>query len=319
MAAADQLRQAREGCGARDSSTARSTARCSTRSSGSSPRAAGPAERDICARLRATTPLRGETLAELVDAVRADDEWLLAPRGRSGTGLEHLICELVLACRDVVGTDFAMSRGMRSLPQLVAALRAQEWERLVEWELPAYSAASCRRRRRLAHFGGDTTRSLTPPPRSRPACSTTRGTSCRATCRGAGGGGAGPFRAADHAGPGLLLRPPPPRARGQPGALLHPEPQPVTVLDRRLAGFVDLRLLRCVGPPFEERDLVVAHRASTPDRGGDRAGGTGGRRGGGGDGHGLRPRVAPALDQRAACGRAGRGGRPAGTRGTGGR
>lgn len=221
-------------------------------------------ERDICARLRATTPLRGETLAELVDAVRADDEWLLAPRGSFGTGLEHLICELVLACRDVVGTDFAMSRGMRSLPQLVAALRAQEWERIVEWELPAYFCCVVPAPSALAHFGGDTTR----------VADAAAAISARMQYN------------SWHFLPGNLPRVPVVEARDHfvPPTMpdlayfsdLHHRghvanrvrysirsPQPVTVLDRRLAGFVDLRLLRCVGPPFEERDLVVAHRAST--------------------------------------------------------
>ena len=39
-------------------------------------------------------------------------------------------------------------------------------------------------------------------------------------------------------------------------------PQAVDVLGRRFDGFVDLRLLRCEGPPFGEQDMLAAHRAS---------------------------------------------------------
>jgi hypothetical protein len=39
-------------------------------------------------------------------------------------------------------------------------------------------------------------------------------------------------------------------------------PQAVRVLDRTFNGFVDLRLLRCDGTPFDEQDLLAAHRCS---------------------------------------------------------
>src|SRR5262249_27360417 len=39
-------------------------------------------------------------------------------------------------------------------------------------------------------------------------------------------------------------------------------PQPVEVLGRTFTGFIDLRLLRCEGPPFDEQDLIAAHRTS---------------------------------------------------------
>jgi hypothetical protein len=39
-------------------------------------------------------------------------------------------------------------------------------------------------------------------------------------------------------------------------------PQPVDVLGRMFNGFIDLRLLRCAGLPFDEQDLLAAHRSS---------------------------------------------------------
>lgn len=39
-------------------------------------------------------------------------------------------------------------------------------------------------------------------------------------------------------------------------------PQAVEVLDRAFNGFMDLRLLRCEGPPFDEQDVLAAHRTS---------------------------------------------------------
>ena len=39
-------------------------------------------------------------------------------------------------------------------------------------------------------------------------------------------------------------------------------PQAVEVLDRTFRGFVDLRLLRCEGLPFDEQDLLAAQRVS---------------------------------------------------------
>jgi hypothetical protein len=39
-------------------------------------------------------------------------------------------------------------------------------------------------------------------------------------------------------------------------------PQAVDILGRRFHGFVDLRLLRCEHPPFDEQDLLAAHRSS---------------------------------------------------------
>jgi hypothetical protein len=39
-------------------------------------------------------------------------------------------------------------------------------------------------------------------------------------------------------------------------------PQAVDVLGRMFSGFVDLRLLRCDGHPFDEQDLLAAHRTS---------------------------------------------------------
>jgi hypothetical protein len=39
-------------------------------------------------------------------------------------------------------------------------------------------------------------------------------------------------------------------------------PQAVQVLGRTFNGFVDMRLLRCEGLPYDEQDLLAAHRTS---------------------------------------------------------
>jgi hypothetical protein len=226
-------------------------------------RAGRQQERTLCERLCDTLPVRGDTLAELGESLTAAPHWLAEPHGGFGTGLESLVYQTVVGARDAFGADFAMSRGARSLPKLVRALRAADWPEITGWDITEYFCC------------------VVPSP----------GASRYFTDSAA--------RLADiswsissrmqynswHFIAGNLPRVPevikrdyfvPPTIpdiafysdqhhHGHVAARVRfsiRSPQPVQVLDRTFTGFVDLRLLRCDGQPFEERDLLAAHRGS---------------------------------------------------------
>ncbi len=111
-------------------------------------------DESIAAELGRCVPVEGRTLAEAAEGVRSDSRWLAQPRGEFRLGLESLIFHLVLLCRHAFRADFAMSRGMRSLPALIAALRGEEYEKIVGWELPAYFCCVLPSVPALTHFGG---------------------------------------------------------------------------------------------------------------------------------------------------------------------
>lgn len=89
-------------------------------------------------RLADRLPVTGRTLAELTEEIAADPSWLARPYGGLGTGLEALVHETVAATTAVFEADFAMSRGIRSLPGLVAALRAEQWLQITQWDIKEY-------------------------------------------------------------------------------------------------------------------------------------------------------------------------------------
>jgi hypothetical protein len=227
---------------------------------------ADPAQRRenaLCTRLRQRIPVTGDTLAGLAASLAASPGWLARPYGGFGTGLEAVVYETVSAARSVFGADFAMSRGIRSLPQLVRALRREDWAEIVGWDLPEYfccvvAAPEARR------FFGDSAARLADVAWSISA-------RMQYNCW--------------HFIAGNLPKVPEVEARDYfvppviPDVAYHSDqhhhghvaarvrfsirsPQPVDVLGRTFAGFVDLRLLRCEGPPFDEQDLLAAHRAS---------------------------------------------------------
>ncbi|MDG6106612.1 hypothetical protein Daura_28600 [Dactylosporangium aurantiacum] len=220
-------------------------------------------EAALVERLLERLPVHGGTLATLGDALEADPSWLTRPHGGFGTGLESLVYETVRAATGVFGADFAMSRGMRRLGALIEAMRGQEWQRIVGWELPEYFCCVVPAADADRHFPG------------------------------------GPAKVADlawamssrmqynswHFVPGNL---PPEAAALRRDYFVPPtmpdiahfsdqhhhghvtarvrftvrSPQPVEILGRQFKGFIDLRLLRCDGAPFEEADLLAAHQAS---------------------------------------------------------
>jgi hypothetical protein len=214
-------------------------------------------------RLRKRLPVTGDTLDELTAALSASPAWLSQPHGEFGTGLESLVFETVSAARRAFGADFAMSRGMRSLPALVEALRAEDWARITQWDLPEYFCCVVPAPEARRHFGDS------PAQLADVAWSISARMQYNSW----------------HFIAGNLPRVPAVTARDYfvpptiPDLAYHSDqhhhghvaarvrysirsPQPVEVLGRTFAGFVDLRLLRCEGPSFTEQDLLAAHRTS---------------------------------------------------------
>jgi hypothetical protein len=220
-------------------------------------------EEDLCVRLAGRLPVNGGTLDELGHDMSLSPEWLCRPYGGFGTGLESLVFETVAAARDAFAADFAMSRGIRSLTELVRALRREDWDRITEWELPEYFCC------------------VVPAPEARRYFSD----SLEYLADTAWAISARMQYNSWHFIPGNLPGVPEVVARDYfvppmiPDIAYHSDqhhhghvaarvrfsirsPQAVTVLGRVFAGFVDLRLLRCEGVPFDEQDLLAAHRVS---------------------------------------------------------
>ncbi|GAB3433148.1 hypothetical protein [Flindersiella endophytica] len=221
-------------------------------------------EQSVCAHLRRQLPVAGATLTELADSIAESPSWLSRPHGGFTTGLESAVYETVAAATKAFDADFAMSRGIRSLPQLIRALRANDWEQITRWELPDYfccvvPAAGARR------YFGDSPEQL---------ADVTWAISSRMQYN------------SWHFIAGSLPKVPVVSARdyfvpptipdlayysdqhhhGHVAARVRfsiRSPQAVDVLDRTFNGFVDLRLLRCEGPPFDEQDLLAADRCSS--------------------------------------------------------
>lgn len=229
--------------------------------------APGPAARAredaVAAHLRARLPLSGRTLADLGRELAAAPGWLAAPHGAFGTGLESLVHETVAASADAFAADFAMSRGMRSLPDLVRALRGENWAAICDWDITHFFCCVVPRPEAAAHFGG-----------SRAALADAAwAMSSRMSYN------------SWHFVAGNLPREPEVVARDHFVPPVIPDvayfsdqhhhghvnnnvrfsvrsPQPVEVDGRRFDGFMDLRLLRCAGEPFGEQDVLAAHRVS---------------------------------------------------------
>ncbi|MFL6130835.1 MAG: hypothetical protein ACJ73E_17440 [Mycobacteriales bacterium] len=233
-------------------------------------RVAGPAgdavqarEARLCASLREQLPVAGDTLAELGAGLAAAPDWLAEPHGGFGTGLESLVHATVRAALGEFDCDFAMSRGLRSLSRLVAALRAEDWDQLVRWELPEYYCCVVPAPDAARLFGGS----------AAAVADTAWAISSRMQYNSwhflAGNLPAVPeVVARDYFVPPTI----PDIAyfsdqhhRGHVAARVRfsiRSPQAVEVAGRTFKGFVDLRLLRCEGRPFDEQDLLAVHRAS---------------------------------------------------------
>lgn len=220
-------------------------------------------EAELCARLRERLPVTGDTLAELTAGLEASPGLLAEPHGGFGTGLESLVYETVRTATEVFDADFAMSRGMRSLPALIEALRAEEYPRIAGWEIPHFFCCVVPSPESRRLFGGSAAR----------LADTAWAISSRMQYNSwhflVGNLPKVPEIAArDHFVPPVI----PDIAyysdqhhNGHVAARVRftvRSPQAVEVLGRRFNGFMDLRLLRCEGLPFDEQDLLAAHRLS---------------------------------------------------------
>lgn len=220
-------------------------------------------EADLCARLNERLPLAGATFAELTGHLDTHHDWLARPHRDFRSGLESLVYETVAAARDVFHADFAMSRGMRSLPALIEALRDEDWARIVGWDLPDFFCCVTPAREARRHFGGSAAQLADV------AWSMAARMQYNSWHFIAGSLPRTPeVEARDHFVPPSI----PDIAyfsdqhhNGHVAAKVRfsiRSPQPVRVLDRVFNGFIDLRLLRCEGLPFDEQDLLTAHRTS---------------------------------------------------------
>lgn len=228
-------------------------------------------EAAVCDRLRDVLPLGtgpGGTgnaggLAALGTSIEAAPEWLAKPHGEFGTGLESLTYETVRAATEVFAADFAMSRGIRTLTALVNALRAQEWPQIAGWDLPYFFCCVVPSAKAGRHFGGSVAQ----------LADMAWAMSARMQYN------------SWHFLVGNLPKVPEVAARdyfvpptipdiayysdqhhhGHVAAKVRfsiRSPQSVELLGRRFNGIADLRLLRCDGTPFNEQDLLAAHRTS---------------------------------------------------------
>ncbi|MCX4527182.1 MULTISPECIES: hypothetical protein [unclassified Streptomyces] len=220
-------------------------------------------EAELCARLRERLPVTGDTLAGQTAGLEAAPGWLAVPHGEFGTGLESLVYETVRAAAEVFDADFAMSRGMRSLPALVAALRSESFSEIAGWEIPHFFCCVVPSPEARRLFGGSAAH----------LADTSWAISSRMQYNSwhflVGNLPKVPEIAArDHFVPPVI----PDIAyysdqhhNGHVAARVRftvRSPQAVEVLGRKFNGFMDLRLLRCEGLPFDEQDLLAAHRTS---------------------------------------------------------
>ena len=220
-------------------------------------------EAELGARLRDRLPLCGDTLADLGASLESAPGWLAEPHGEFGTGLESLVYETVRAAARVFDADIAMSRGMRSLTALIKALREQEWPTIATWDLPHFFCCVVPASEARRHFGDSRVH----------LADTAWAISSRMQYN------------SWHFLVGNLPKVPEVAARdyfvpptlpdiayysdqhhhGHVAAKVRftiRSPQAVQVLGRTFNGFVDMRLLRCEGLPYDEQDLLAAHRTS---------------------------------------------------------
>lgn len=96
-------------------------------------------EATVLARLTKLIPGTGAcgSLAEMVNVLRGN-RWLLEPAGNEATGIESIIASVVDTAVEAFDADFALTRGVRDYPALVAALDSGDLTNVIRWELPAF-------------------------------------------------------------------------------------------------------------------------------------------------------------------------------------
>ncbi|MGP4090864.1 hypothetical protein [Streptomyces sp. KR55] len=222
----------------------------------------GPHELGVCERLADLLPGTGRDFASVLDVL--DDAWLEAPRGGFATGFEALVHTTVDASVDLFGADFAMSRGIRSLPKLIDALGRRDWAEIVSWELPDFYCCVVPSARAFELHGGDKVK----------VADSAWAMSARMQYN------------TWHVMPGNLPKDPAVQARDflaphvLPDLAVHSDlhhrghvanlirfsarsPEPVRITDEiTFKSLTDLRVLRCTGEPFDQADLIgVTHVA----------------------------------------------------------
>ncbi|HEX4833754.1 MAG TPA: hypothetical protein VH478_21975 [Trebonia sp.] len=220
-------------------------------------------EAQVCERVSASLPVCGATLADLAAALEAAPQWLAQPHGEFGTGLESLVYETVRAAQATFDADFAMSRGMRSLPALAQAMRAKEWPAIAAWDIPHFFCCVVPAPEASRHFG-DSAAHL---------ADTAWSMSARMQYNSWHFLVASLPQVPEVAARDYFVPPTMPdiafysdqHHHGHVAAKVRftiRSPQAVEVLGRKFTGFIDMRLLRCEGLPFDEEDLLAAHRTS---------------------------------------------------------
>jgi hypothetical protein len=220
-------------------------------------------EAELSAHVRDRLPVSGDTLAELGASIEASPGWLAQPHGEFGTGLESVVYETVRAAARAFNADFAMSRGMRSLTALIAAIRDQDWPGIAAWDIPHFFCCVVPAPEARKYFGHS------PAHLADTAWSMSARMQYNSWHFLVGNLPKVPeVTARDHFVPPTI----PDIAyysdqhhHGHVAAKVRfsiRSPQAVEVLGRPFNGFIDLRLLRCEGPAFDEQDLLAAHRAS---------------------------------------------------------
>jgi hypothetical protein len=233
------------------------------RVAGSRGAAAWRRESELCERLADHLPFAGTTLKDIAAGLEEAPDWLSRPHGAFHTGLESLVHQTVAAATSSFEADFGMSRGLRNLPALVAALRDEEYSTITGWEIPHFFCcvvATPEARR----FFGDSDAHVADVAwafSSRMQFNSWHflvGNLPKVT----------EVEARDYFVPPAI----PDIAyysdmhhNGHVASKVRfavRSPQGVDILGRRFHGFLDLRLLRCEGPPFDEQDLLAADRTS---------------------------------------------------------
>jgi hypothetical protein len=220
-------------------------------------------EAELCARVRSRLPVNGKTLAELGASLEASPEWLAQPHGEFGTGLESLVYETVRATTAAFDADFAMSRGMRSLSALIGALREQDWPKIASWDIPHFFCCVVPSPQ-AKRFFGDSMSHL---------ADTAWAMSARMQYNSWHFLVGNLPKVPEIASRDYFVPPTIPdisyysdqHHHGHVAAKVRfsiRSPRSIELLGRTFNGFIDLRLLRCEGLPYDEQDLLAAHRTS---------------------------------------------------------
>ncbi|MBP2050674.1 hypothetical protein J2Z21_003613 [Streptomyces griseochromogenes] len=229
------------------------------------PGPSGPSrqEKGICERLSGLLPGEAADLDAAVALLRSERDWLAEPMPEHPSGFEALIHTVVAAATEHFAADFALSRGIRSLPKLIDALGRRDWAEIVSWELPDFYCCVVPGATALAQHGGD-----------------------RASVADSAWAMSARMQYNTwHVMPGNLPKDPAVQARdflaphALPDLAVHSDlhhrghvannirysarsPERVMVAGHPFQSLTDLRILRCEGPPFERSDLVAVTRVA---------------------------------------------------------